>query len=119
MSSITVPYYINPKELPCRLPTNEEIESSEDILSDQTARTVAGVGSHFVVKYGISIDPNKGKNMLFVRQNTSVAAPRLYAIYTNTLNRKNCHEENFRRQARLFIAADEQSRESGPLGKTP
>jgi hypothetical protein len=84
MSSISLPYYADPKDLPCRLPTKEEIESSKDILSDQTARIVVGVGPHFVVKYGIAIDPTEGGNILFVRQNTSIPVPRLYAVYTDS-----------------------------------
>ena len=88
MFSITLPYYVDPKDLPCRLPTKEEIESSKDILSDQTARIVVGVGPHFVVKYGISIDPTEGENMLFVQQNTFITVPRLYALYTDVSDHK-------------------------------
>jgi len=61
MFSIFLPFYADPKDLPDRLPTKQEIKSSKDILSDQTARIVVDVGLHFAVKYGIAIDPTEGR----------------------------------------------------------
>lgn len=88
MFPLTLPYYADSEDLPRPLPTKAEIESSRDVLSDQTARMVVGVGLHFVVKYGLAVDPTEGENLLFVRKNTSVAAPRLYALYIDTSDRR-------------------------------
>jgi hypothetical protein len=53
MDSIQIPYHVPPEELPSELPIEDAIESSKEVLCEQSARKVVGVGSHFVVKYGL------------------------------------------------------------------
>ena len=60
MDSIQLPYYAPAEELPSELPTKDVIENSKDVLSEQSARKVVGVGSHFVVKYGLQVDLEEG-----------------------------------------------------------
>ena len=60
------------EELPSELPTKDPIEDSQDFLCEQSARKVVGVGSHFVVKYGLQIDLGEGLDMIFIK-NTRLA----------------------------------------------
>jgi hypothetical protein len=88
MPPISVPYYADATTLPADLPTVEEIERSQDVLCDQTARKVVGVGQHFVVKYGLMIDLQEGETMLFIQQATSVPVPCVYALFKDAKNHK-------------------------------
>ncbi|KAK2810352.1 hypothetical protein FQN50_003083 [Emmonsiellopsis sp. PD_5] len=88
MSSISVVYSAKSADLPRPLPTKEEIEDSRDILSDQAARKVVGVGQHFIIKYGRGLDISEGENMLFVQQTTTVRVPRVYALYEDHADNK-------------------------------
>ncbi|KAF4615580.1 hypothetical protein G7Y89_g15293 [Cudoniella acicularis] len=84
MTSITLPYYAQHDELPCPLPSKEQIHSSEELFLDYgQGRKVAGVGSEFVVKYGFNVELIEGENMLFVAQikDKYVRAPKVYALY--------------------------------------
>lgn len=88
MPPIPVPYYADATTLPANLPTVEEIEGSQDVLCDQTARKVVGVGQHFVVKYGQAVDLEEGETMLFIQQATSVPVPRVYALFKDAKSHK-------------------------------
>lgn len=79
--ALTLPYYAPDTSLPCALPTLAEIESSNDILCDATGRKVVGVGSHFVIKYGLQTDLTEGQAMVYVARHTSVSVPRVYALF--------------------------------------
>ena len=84
MTSSTLPYYAPLDELPCPLPTKEQIHSSQELFLDYSqGRRVAGVGSAFVVKYGLNVELIEGENMLFVAQikDKFVRAPKVYALY--------------------------------------
>ncbi|EPE27100.1 Protein kinase-like (PK-like) [Glarea lozoyensis ATCC 20868] len=84
MTSVMVPYYAQPDELPCPLPTKQQIHSSEEIFLDYgEGRKVVGFGHNFVVKYGLNVELIEGENMLFIAQlkDTSVRAPKVYALY--------------------------------------
>lgn len=85
--SVAIPYIAI--DIPSALPTRTEIEASKNVLSEYGSRTVVRVGAHFVVKYGQGIDIMEGENMLFVRRMTSTAIPKVYAIYTEPITRKN------------------------------
>lgn len=84
-TSIQLPYFRNPKELPAPLPTTSEILASNDILKGTevwATRKVVGVGEHFVVKYSPTNDQIEGENLLFLEQNNLKGfAPRLYAMW--------------------------------------
>jgi len=85
MDSITIlPFYAQPDDLPCPLPTKDQIHSSQETFLDYGAgRKVAGVGLDFVVKFGLNVELIEGENMLFVSQlqDTAVRAPKVYALY--------------------------------------
>ena len=89
MASIQITYQVPAEELPLELPTHDAIESSTNVLCEQSARKVVGVGSHYVVKYGIQADLEEGLNMIFVRNTTSVSVPKVYALYKDVnINKK-------------------------------
>lgn len=73
-------YYADVKDLPCLLPTTQQIEDSQDILVDQPARRVVVVGECFVVKYGEAIDLIEAENLVFLFQH-SIPVPKVYAFY--------------------------------------
>jgi hypothetical protein len=81
MTPYSLPYFADAEILPANLPTEQDIESADKIFSDTTGRKVVGVGTHFVVKYGVQVDPLEGQTMLFLAQSTLVPIPRVYAIF--------------------------------------
>ncbi|TVY25786.1 hypothetical protein LHYA1_G004602 [Lachnellula hyalina] len=80
MSSISLPYYADPRELPCSIPTRDQIESSNNVLVNQSSRKVVVVGEHFIVKYGGAIDLFEGENMVYLYEN-SIPVPKIYALF--------------------------------------
>lgn len=46
-------------------------------------RRIVAVRQHYVVKFGLGVNLIEGENMLFVRENTTIRVPRVYALYTN------------------------------------
>lgn len=88
MASISLPYYADAATLPANLPTRDKIESSQDVLCDQSARKVVGVGQYFIVKYGLDVDLMEGETILFIQQETSVPVPRIYALFKDPINNK-------------------------------
>jgi aminoglycoside phosphotransferase (APT) family kinase protein len=89
MDSIQIPYYAPSEELPSELPTKDAIESAKEVLCEQSARKVVGVGSHFVVKYGLQIHLEEGQNMIFIKNTTSVSVPKVYALFKDVESNKN------------------------------
>lgn len=77
------PFFAASDILPAPLPTIEEIATSQDLLKASTGRRIVRVGPHFIVKYGMNVDLKEGQNMLFVRQNSAVPVPTLYALYSH------------------------------------
>jgi hypothetical protein len=89
MDSIQIPYHVPLEELPSELSTKDAIESSKEVLCEQSARKVVGVGSHFVVKYGLQVDLAEGQNMIFIKITTSVSMPKVYALFKDVQSNKN------------------------------
>jgi aminoglycoside phosphotransferase (APT) family kinase protein len=89
MDSIQIPYHVPSEELPSELPTKDAIEGSKEVLCEQSARKVVGVGSHFVVKYGLQVDLGEGQNMIFIKNTTSVSVPKVYALFKDVESNKN------------------------------
>ena len=81
VSSISFPYKASPEVLPAPLPTTDQIEQSKEVLLDTFGRKVVGFGPHFVIKYGGRVNLEEGRTMMFVRENTSVPVPRVYALF--------------------------------------
>ncbi|KAI5302421.1 threalose-6-phosphate phosphatase [Ascosphaera pollenicola] len=76
---VDLPYYAT--DLPCPLPTIDEIQNAPDIVEDGWRRVVA-VNQHYVVKFGPQVHLAEGQHMLFVRQTTkNINLPRVYALY--------------------------------------
>ncbi|GIK04330.1 hypothetical protein Aspvir_008410 [Aspergillus viridinutans] len=70
-------------DLPCQLPTEAEIDEAPNIAEQFGGRRIVAIEPHFVVKFGMGIDLLEGENMIFVRENTSICVPRVYALYTS------------------------------------
>lgn len=79
--SIELPYYAPSEELPSELPSKEVVDNAIEILCEQSARKVVGVGPHFVAKYGLQINLEEGRTMLFIRERTKVPVPRIFALF--------------------------------------
>lgn len=82
-----IPFYAI--DLPHPLPTDAEIETAPDISMEYGGRRIVAVGQHFVVKFGLGVNLIEGENMLFVRENTNLRVPRVYALYTSPESGKN------------------------------
>lgn len=67
--------------LPAPLPSLEEIENSPNVIKSLWGRFVTRVGEPYVVKYGAGISPVEGENLRYVRENTNLIVPRVFAIY--------------------------------------
>ncbi|EFQ97900.1 phosphotransferase enzyme family protein [Nannizzia gypsea CBS 118893] len=78
----SLPYYRDAGQLPGPLPDQNEIEQATRNLmkSDYSGRLVV-IRDKYVVKYGPLISENEGYALLFVEEQLSIAAPRLYAMY--------------------------------------
>jgi serine/threonine protein kinase len=77
--SFRLPYF-NP-DVPAALPTDEEIESPDEAFSETGRCKAVRVGEHFVVKYGHIIEELEAETMIFIKNNTSIPIPRVYAVY--------------------------------------
>ncbi|KAK7915270.1 hypothetical protein PG985_012973 [Apiospora marii] len=78
-----LPYYAAPERLPAPLPTVAEIEAANDVLKHSWSHRIVRVGPHYIVKYGVGVQPIEGENMLFVKESApSLAIPTVYAIYS-------------------------------------
>ena len=89
MDSIQIPYYAHPEELPSELPTKNAIKSSKEVLCEQSARKVVGLGSCFVAKYGLQVDLEEGWNMIFIKNTTSILVPTVYALFKDSETNEN------------------------------
>jgi hypothetical protein len=86
-SVISLPYYAS--DLPCPLPTENEIDEASDISRAYGGRRIVRAGPSFVVKYGKQVNLLEGDNMLFVRKNTNILVPQVYALFSNAETKKN------------------------------
>lgn len=84
-----IPYYANPADLPSELPAKHEVHGSKDVLCEQSARKIVGVGEHFIVKYGLQVDLEEGRTMAFVKNKTSAAVPTVYALFHDPESSEN------------------------------
>lgn len=79
-----LPFFAPADSLPGLLPSAEEIKGSKDLIAEGwTNRRVIRVREHFLVKYGRSLRPLEGQNMLVIQKNTTIRVPRIYAIYSD------------------------------------
>lgn len=86
-ATVKIPYYAT--DLPSSLPSNDDIDAASDISLEYGGRRIVQLGDHFVVKFGKGVDLIEGENMLFVRKNTHVGVPRVYALYSDAKTGKN------------------------------
>ncbi|KAH7140893.1 kinase-like domain-containing protein [Dactylonectria macrodidyma] len=71
--------------LPEPLPSVELIEDSLHFINQLSARSTARVGESFVVKYGDRVKPIEAENMRFVREQTNIMVPRVFAVYQRSI----------------------------------
>ncbi|KAI1350865.1 kinase-like domain-containing protein [Xylaria sp. FL0043] len=83
---VSLPY--TAPALPAELPTTEEVLSSTQMLKKpmdwgpiEKAVWVVRVGTHFLAKYGPDVRETEGQTMLFVKENTNIPIPEVYAMY--------------------------------------
>ncbi|KAL4791636.1 kinase-like domain-containing protein [Aspergillus venezuelensis] len=86
-SLVRLPYYAS--DLPSPLPTDTEIDEAQDIALRYGGRRIVQVGHSFVVKFGKGVNLLEGENLIFVRENTNIPVPRVYALYTKSESGKN------------------------------
>lgn len=86
-TTVKLPYYA--PSIPCPLPTISEINAAPDISLAYSGRRIVQIGQHIVVKFGKGVDLIEGENMIFVRENTNIHVPRVYALYTDSETAKN------------------------------
>ncbi|CAJ2509713.1 Uu.00g056130.m01.CDS01 [Anthostomella pinea] len=93
---LPVPYFAPEEQLPGPLPTFEEILAGKeaDGYDDPECvqigwKQVNRVGEHFVVKFGAGVNFLDGQNLNFVKNNTSIRVPALYAMYEREHEGKN------------------------------
>jgi hypothetical protein len=122
-TSLQFPYFAPEEQLPAPLPTYEEIISSRDSVQGywdneelMLWKQVVRVKEHFVVKYGIAIDNLdssvqlvEGENMLFVKNNTKIRVPIVYALYQRQHEGVKCNFIVMEYIAGDKLAGDEQA----------
>ena len=79
-----LPFYATDDLLPAPLPTPDAIAASQDVLQDYSGRRIVRIGIHFVVKYGVGVSLTEGQNMLFVKRESTIRIPNVYAVYSET-----------------------------------
>lgn len=72
--------------IPTPLPSEEEIHSPDEVLSENLGRKVVRIGSHLVVKYGHTVEEIEAETMIFVKENTSIPVPRVFAVFRSKHN---------------------------------
>ncbi|PWY83763.1 kinase-like protein [Aspergillus sclerotioniger CBS 115572] len=85
-ATVDLPYFAT--DLPSPLPTEADIDAAADITLAYGSRRVVAIGSHYVIKYGRGVDLIEGENMLYVRKNTRIPVPRVYALFSHPETRK-------------------------------
>ena len=71
---LALPYFSD--DLPGPLPTQEQIETADEILAEVGGRKIVRVGQHYVVKYGETAEEVEAATMIFLRQTTSINLPK-------------------------------------------
>lgn len=66
--------------LPEPLPSTDIIEAAP-IIKKLTARCVVEISASYVAKYGYEIELLEAENMMFVRKNTNIRVPQVFAVY--------------------------------------
>lgn len=79
-TSVTTQYFADYLLFP--LPIEEEIENAPDLVTFvlKDCRIVS-IRKQYVVKYGDGVNLQEGRNVIFLRQNTEILLPRVYALY--------------------------------------
>lgn len=88
-STIKMPYFAPECQLPCPLPTLEQIAASTDVLleySPHGQKRIVRVGDYFV-KYGVRVKLTEGETMLFIKGvQKDFPVPQVYALYSAVEN---------------------------------
>ncbi|KAH7180224.1 kinase-like domain-containing protein [Fusarium sp. MPI-SDFR-AT-0072] len=71
--------------LPEPLPSIEDIENAPHRIKDQTSRCTAVLSDHYVAKFGAGVEPLEAENMRFVRKNTNLHVPKVFAVYKRNI----------------------------------
>lgn len=76
---LTLPFIHN--KPPASLPSEDQIEKPDEVLTDKIGRRVVRVGTQFIVKYGHTVNQIEAETMIFVKEATSIRIPEVYAVY--------------------------------------
>ena len=77
-----LPYTAPPGSLPAPLPTLWQIKNPTAVLIWANWVNVVVVGHYYIVKFGRDVSLQEGINMMFIRQQTRVPVPRVYALFS-------------------------------------
>ncbi|KAH7208372.1 kinase-like domain-containing protein [Fusarium oxysporum] len=67
------------------LPSIEDVENAPHRIKDQTSRCTAVLSDHYVAKFGAGVEPLEAENMRFVRKNTNLHVPKVFAVYKRNI----------------------------------
>jgi hypothetical protein len=81
MNEVALPYFASAEDLPADIPTKDAIDNSKDIICDRNGSRVVGLGPHFVAKYGVQVNLDEGRTMIFISHTTAVSVPIIYALF--------------------------------------
>lgn len=59
------------------------IDAAPDISLEYGGSRVVAIGNCLVVKYRAAVNLIEGEHMIFVRENTNIRVPKVYALYSN------------------------------------
>ena len=71
--ALVVPFFS--QDIPAPLLSEEEIEAPDEVLSEYLGRKIVRICSHFVVKYGHTVEEIEAETIMFVRETTSIPVP--------------------------------------------
>lgn len=80
MDLCDLPYFSDDPRPPAELPSVEQITCATEVLKSSTSRKVVGIGSHFVVKWGLQVNPFEGQTMIPATINETSDSSRLCTI---------------------------------------
>jgi len=89
MNLTSLSYYVQVEILSYKLSTKTKIESSQNILCEQSVHKVVDVDAHFIVKYDLQINLAESQNMLMIKKMISMSVSYIYALFKDHVSNQN------------------------------